>query len=357
MIKLKILFVIFFAVLVSVSCSLVDKIKEKMSSNKEEQKKEQTVDNKTGDKEKTVEGTSGDDLAFYNKYIDVLNKIQETGNGLNKSYTEDIPAPKSIRKGMILVSVIFDLKVGDMERTIKEQRRSYYDGGELSKLTAAAEMKKEIEDSFKSVLDAMDSYYKTAKNVSDYYKNKEYENDPSKASGYDDEMKSQYQKFKTEFDKFAAALKKYKPKRKQRDTGEISDPGQKSLAVLMNAYENTLDKAEDFYDQFQKVDKSSDLSSLAQEINSFESAFAQEKKNVELTEFTDVTKGFKYSFEDYFSKTVSDFVREARKFTDGSSRKESEFNRSYDNVVTYYNYMINSYNTSINSINTVSKYY
>src|SRR5476651_1382699 len=110
--KLKIIIIALFALFVSTSCSLVDKIKEKMSSKKDDQTKEQTVDNKDGtQKEKTVDGDSGEDLNFYNKYIEVANKIQETGDGLNKSYLETIPAPKSVKKGMFLVSVAFDFKV------------------------------------------------------------------------------------------------------------------------------------------------------------------------------------------------------------------------------------------------------
>lgn len=356
--KLKIIFVISFAILVSASCSLIDKMKEKFSSNKENQTKEKTVDGNDGDnKEKTTEVTSGDDLAFYNKYIDVSNKLQESGEGIHKSYLENIPSPKNIRKGMILVTVGFDFKVEEAERTVKDLRRSFFDGGELSKLKAPAEMKTAIEESFKAALDDLDKLQAAAKDVSDYYRTKEYESEPSKAPGYDEDIKSKYDKFKNSFDKFSAALKQYRPKKKQRDPSAISDPDQRSIAVLMNAYENTLEKAETFYDHFRKVDKSSDLTEIKKDIDDLESSFADEKRNVQNNTFTDVTKGFKYSFEDYFSKTVGDFVKEARKFTDKGGAKESEFNRSYDNVIQYYNYMINAYNTSITTLNTMNKFY
>ena len=352
--KLKIIFVVLFALFISTSCSLVDKIKEKMSSKKDDQTKEQTTEDTK--KEKTVDGNTGEDLAFYNKYIDVANKIQETGDGVNKSYLETIPAPKSVKKGMFLVSIAYDFKVGDMERLIKDQKRSFLDGGELSKLTASTDMKTEIESAFKNMLDVMDNYYSAAKKTSDYYKDKEYESDPSKAAGLDEDMKSQYTKFKDAFDKLNGSLKKYRPQRKRRDLSEISDPDQKSVAVLMNAYENTLDKAEEFYDKLQKMDKSSDPSTLQEELNSFTSAFENEKHNVATVSFTDKTKYLKYSFEDYFTKTVTDFEKETKKFIDGGNKKESEYNRAYDNVITYYNYMINAYNTNISTINTMSKF-
>lgn len=355
--KLKIIFIICFAMLVSTSCSLLDKMKEKFSSNKDNQTKEKTVDkNGEDNKEKTTEITSGDDLAFYNKYIDVSNKLQESGEGIHKSYVENIPSPKNIRKGMILVTVGFDFKVEESERTVKELRRSFYDGGELSKLKAPSEMKTAIEESFKAALDDLDKLHSAAKDVSDYYRTKEYESEHSKAMGYDDDIKAKYDKFKDSFDKFSATLKKYKPKKNQRDPSTISDPDQRSIAVLMNAYKNTLEKAEVFYDHFRKVDKSGDLTEIKKDINDLESAFADEKRNVQNSAFTDVTKGFKYSFEDYFSKTVGDFVREARKFVGKGGAKESEFDRSYDNVIQYYNYMINAYNTSITSLNTMNKF-
>jgi tryptophanase len=80
---------------------------------------------------------------------------------------------------------------------------------------------------------------------------------------------------------------------------------------------------------------------------------------VQSTEFTEKTKFMKYNFEDYFNKTVTDFVKETRKFLDtvaGKKMKDDEFNRGYDNVINYYNYMINSYNSSIGVLNTFQFY-
>ena len=353
--KLRLVLIILFTVMLSTSCSLVDKLKEKFSSKKNEQKKEET----TNGKEKTVENTSSDDLAFYNKYIDVSNKISEAGDGLNKAYYEVIPEPKSVKKGMFLVTIVFDLKVGDLDRAIKEQKRSYFDGGELSKLKANDEMKNDIEGTFKSTLDAMEGYYNAAKKVSDYYKDKMYESDPSKAPDLDSDIKSAYGKFKDAYEKFNGAVKKHKPAKKQRDVSSMTDPKEKSLAVLMNAYENTLDNAEVFFTKFQKIEKSSDMSSYRKDIEDFDAAFQNEKKTVASTEFTEVTKGFKYSFEDYFAKTETDFVSHTNRFLDNASKgniKDTEFNKGYDDVVQYYNYMITAYNTSIQSLNMMSQF-
>ena len=51
----------------------------------------------------------------------------------------------------------------------------------------------------------------TAKNVSDYYKNKEFQNDLKQALVYDDDMKSRYEGYQASVDKFNNAIKKYKP--------------------------------------------------------------------------------------------------------------------------------------------------
>lgn len=351
--KLKFISIILFAVFISTSCSFIDKLKEKFSSKKDDKTKEQTIDNK----EKTTENTSGDDLNFYNKYIDVSNKISEVVDGVHKGYTENIPEPKNIKKGMFLMTIAYDFKVGELERLIKDQKRSFFDGGELSKLKANDDMKKDIESSYRALLDELDKYYDISKKVMDYYKDKEYESNPSKASDLDTQMKDEHGRYKDTYEKFNGMVKKYKPKRNERDVSSISDPNQKSMAVLMNAYENTLDNAESFFGKFQKIEKGGDVSSLQGDINDFEKSFDSEKKTVQSTEFTDVTKSLKYSFEDYFSKTVADFTTEAKKFLDKApTLKGNEFNKGYDEVVTKYNYMINAYNTSIQTLNLMNQF-
>jgi hypothetical protein len=129
------------------------------------------------------------------------------------------------------------------------------------------------------------------------------------------------------------------------------------MAVLMNAYENTLDNAESFFGKFQKIEKGGNVSSLQADINDFEKSFDSEKKTVQSTEYTDLTKSLKYSFEDYFSKTVSEFTTETKKFLDKAPNlKENDFNKGYDDVVTKYNYMINAYNSSIQTLNLMNQF-
>jgi hypothetical protein len=205
----------------------------------------------------------------------------------------------------------------------------------------------------------LEDYTKLSREVINYYDNKEYQNDLSPAASYDKKMKKQYENYKDAFDKFNTAVKKYKPPRKNRDPDKISNPDEKSVAVLMNAYENALDGAEAFYDKLQVIDKDSDVSELTKMLDSFEKKFSEDTKKVESTEFTDRTKYMKYNFEDYFTKTVNDFVTETRKLFEAMSKKKMDsksFNNGYDNVIRYYNYMIGAYNSSIGALNTFSSF-
>jgi len=340
---------------------MVSRLKERLSSNKESDKKEQTTgetnEDKENKKEQTVERTSEADLAFYNKYIEVANKVTDVADGMHKEYMNGVPDPKTLRKNSLVLALMFDFKVTDMERLLKEYKRSLLDGGELSKLSSEnPDMKKEVEGDFKDLLDVMDSYYTTAKRVSDYYRTKEYQNDLSKAAEYDDEMKSRYERYKSSSEKFNDALKKYKPLRKKRDVN-VSNPDEKAVNTLMNTYENTLDNAESFFGSFQKIEKNSGTETLQSKLDDFEKNFNSDKRDVESAPFTDKSKYMKYNFEDYFVKQVENFISETRKFLGNAAKmKESDFNKGYDNVVTYYNYMITAYNTSINTVNTFRVY-
>lgn len=354
--KLKYPAVLTVMILFIMSCSLFNTLKEKFGSKdkQEEDKKEKTV------KEETSTGTSQNDLEFYNKYIEVLNKISETVEQFHKSYLNEVPDPKTVKKNSMIFVIGSDVYSGQMENMIKNYNRSLFDNGELSKLKPDnSQMKQEVESSFKEVLTAADDYQKLSKDVINYYKNKEYQNDLTPAAGYDEKMKNQYEKYKESYDKFNSAVKKYKPRRTQRDPEQIHDPDQKSAAVLMNAYENTLDGAEAFYEIFQKLDKDGSTAELSGTIDSFEAKFKEDTKKVQSTGFTDRTKYMKYNFEDYFTKTVNDFISETRKFLDSINKKKLSaqgFNDGYDNVIQYYNYMINAYNSSIGTINTFSNF-
>ncbi|RPI18289.1 MAG: DUF3829 domain-containing protein [Ignavibacteriae bacterium] len=354
--KAKFFISLLIIISVSLSCSLFNSLKEKISSKKDkEQKWEDT------DKEETVSENSGLDLAFYNKYIEVINKVQESIENIHKSYIENVPDPKSLSKSSFILVITADMYVNNLERDVKEFKRSLYDNGELSKLeTDNKEMKNDIENEFRHVLTQMEEYHKTARKVIDYYKNKDYEKDLSLAAGYDTEMKDQWEKSKTAYEKLAGLVKKYKPKREYRDPDKISNPDKKSMAVLMNAYENTLEEAEAFHEKFERADKNSNWSDITASLDDFEKGFKAETDKVNSTEYTETTKFLKYSYEDYFTKTVNDFVKEARSFINkvqSNKLNEREFNTGYDDVVRYYNYMINAYNTSTQTLNTYQNLY
>jgi len=342
------LIVIFFLI---TSCSTVDKLKEKLSSDKDDTKEETT-------KEETKEVTSTADIEFYNKYIEVTNKIQDAGEKVYKNYLNDIPEPKSLSKTSLVIAVSFGLSADDLERVMKEYNRSYFDGGQLSKLNASSEMKSEVEGELKNVLKVMEDYHATAKKVSSYYKNGDFKNDLSKAASYDDEMKSAYNNFKTAFDKFSDAVKKYKPQRTVRDPNTISNPDERAVAILMNSYENTLDKAEEFYTEFNGIEFKGDLSKAKEKFREFENSFKDDKNTVLSAEFSDKTKYMKYSYEDYFMKMTNMFLDAGNKFFDQApdAKNINEFNRKYDDVVNNYNYMITAYNTNINIVNSFRVY-
>ena len=286
----------------------------------------------------------------------MVNKLSGAAEQVHKSYLSEVPEPKSIRKGSMIFVIGADVYLMSLDRVIIEHKRSYYDNGELAKLNPDnAEMKKEVEAEFKTTLSALEDYYNTTRKVIDYYKNKGFEKDLSLAVSYDGEMETIYNKYIESFDRLKSAVKKYKPARDRKDPDKISNPDERSAAILMDAYENTLDRAEEFYDKFQRVEKNDDISSIRKLLDEFEKGFDTDKNKVASAEFTERTKYLKYSFEDYFTKTVTDFSKEARKFLDevqGKKMSEKRFLDGFDNVIRYYNYMIDSYNTSINTLNT-----
>jgi hypothetical protein len=354
--KYKSAVILILALFFMLSCSLLDDLKEKVGGgeNEKEEIKSENV------KEETVGKTSKNDLQYYNKYIEVLNKISETVEQFHKAYISDVPDPKTLKKESMVFAIASDVYADNIERLVKEYNRSLFDNGELAKLKPDNDsMRLEIESNFKDVLITLEDYYKLAREVINYYKNKGYQKDLALAGGYDQKMTNEYERYKEAFDKFNASVKKYKPPRKSRDPDKIFDPDEKSVAVLMNTYENTLDGAEAFYEQLQVIDKDSDVSELSNMLDTFETKFTEDTRKVESTTFTDRTKYMKYNFEDYFTKTVNDFVTETRKFFEAINKKKMDsksFNNGYDNVIRYYNYMIGAYNSSIGSLNTFSSF-
>ena len=352
MYKIKYFITIIVILFLTASCSILNKLKEK-----EADQREVTV---SEEKEKTTDKKSPEDLKFYNTYIDVVNKISQNIEELHKSYLEEVPEPKTLKKNSMVFLIRTNISVGELERLIKDYKRSFYENGDLGKLKADnTDMQKEIETDFKAMLSVLEDYYRTASKVMDYYEDKLYEKDISPAAEYDDEMKASYEKYKTAIDKLNSSVKKYKPKREQRDLSKISNPDEKSIAALMNVYENTLDKAETFYEKFEKLENNGETGELQSILSDLEKGFEADKNVVESVMFSDKTKYMKYSFEDYFSKTVSDFIKEAKKFLDDAGNKkikERDFNGGYDDVVRYYNNMINAYNSSISTLNSYQAY-
>jgi len=350
--NLKSISVLSFIILFLFSCSTLDKLKEKLSSKKDKEvTKEET-------KEYTKEVTSGEDLLFYNKYIEVSNKIQEAGETLYKDYITDIPDPKSISKSSFIMAVRLSFSVGNLERTMKEYRRSYLDGGELSRLKASSEMKNEIEGELINVLQTLEDYHTAASKVSDYYSKNEYKKDISKAAPYDKEIKAEYEKYKSAFTKFSDVIKKHKPKREIRDPDSFSNPDEKAVAILMNAYENSIDKAEAFYDSFDGTEYKSDILKSQKSFEDFRTSFKEDKNKVLSAEFSEKTKYMKYTYEDYFCKMTDGFIEAGKKFYDEapSAKNKNDFNRLYDDVVNNYNYMITAYNTNTNAVNMFKVY-
>jgi len=340
-----ILLVTFF---ILTGCSMVDKIKEKLNQKSEK---------KTDSWEDTKEVTSGDDMTFYNKYIAVMNKLQENGDKVYADYISNIPEPNSITKNSMIIPVSFQISVGSLERAIKENKRSFYDGGELSKLNASSEMKQEIETDFKNLHSTMEEYYTVASKVSDYYSKREYRNDLTNVKTFDDEMQNIYDRYRPQINKLSSDLKKFKPKREIRDPNSISDPDEKSSIVMLNAYENILDAAEEFYESYNGLEYKEDLTTAQKTFEDFKIKFNENKNNVLSSVFTDRTKHMKYSFEDYFVKTVGNFMDAGNRFFENapSVRDEKIYRTSYNDVIDDYNRMIESYNSSINSINMTLK--
>jgi hypothetical protein len=85
--KIKFVFTIFFTFFIVVSCSLVTKIKEMISSD----------DNGVKILE-TTEGGLSSDVEYYNKYIEISNNIRQISDNIYTSYVNSIMDPKSLKK-------------------------------------------------------------------------------------------------------------------------------------------------------------------------------------------------------------------------------------------------------------------
>lgn len=313
-----------------------------------------------GTKEKVLEKTSAADLSFYNKYIEVSNKISETTDEVNKNYLTTVPDPSTLSKGSFILVVGLDIQVSNLERLIKEYRRSYYEGGELSKLATDNEnMKTDIETSFRELLKVLEKYYSVSERVTQFYKDKEYQNNISKAAGIDKEMKDGYKEYDSAYSVFKESVKKYKPQRTRKNPDDYTNKDEKAVVIVQNALEGTMDLAENFYNKFETINKNSNVDGLEADIEVFERKFEAEKNKIASTEFTEKSRYIKFSFEDYFTKTTMNFISEVKKFNKEMKKgktNERDFGLSYDNVIRNYNYMINAYNSSITTVNTFKVY-
>ena len=154
-------------------------------------------------------------------------------------------------------------------------------------------------------------------------------------------------------------LIKYKPEIVIRDPDDYTDPDEKVIVIIQNALERTSDKAESFHEMFREINKDSDVAPVIKELSEFEKTFKVEQEKVISAEYSEVTKYMKYSFEDYFSKTVKDFINHTEKFLDsmkGGKLTDLEFKTGYDIVILYYNLMVTAYNSTLITINSFLTY-
>lgn len=349
---IKFLLSVIISIVLLTGCSLVTKVKDKLSSSKENKTTKEAT------KEMTKDAGSEEDLNFYNKYIKVMNEIQESGENVKKYYLSDVPSPGSITKNSLIIPVSFKLSVSTLANTVKNYSRSLLDGGELSKLKVSPDMQNELENDLKELLPAMEQYKTVSEKVSEYYSNRDYKNDLSKVKPYDEEMKSAYDNYKTAFNKFSSALKKYKPKRKIYDPSSASDPDDASSQVMLNAYGNILDAAETFFESFEELNFKGDMIQSEIKFKDLEKTFIESKSSVQNAEFSEKVKFMKYNFEDYFSTNVESFIKTGTAFFDTfpQIKNENEFRIKYNDMISKYNSMINSYNSNIGTINSVKSW-
>ena len=348
--KIKFVFVLVIAVSLVMGCSFITDLKEKLKGEDENVEV-------TGKKEKM--NNSAANLEFYNKYIEVSNKLSASVDNVHKHYLQTVPDARKVTKHSFIIIAIAGTYLDFLERDIKEQQRSLDDGGELSKLSADEEMQTTIETDFRELLKAISDYYKTADKVVSYYDSKDYQNDPSKAVPYDEEIINSYKTYENALNRLLDDLKKYKPVREERNPDDYKDPDEKSIVILGNAYDRVLDAAEEYSVEFKKSPDKPNLDELSKLHNNIEKILGEETAKVNSAPFTDRSKYMKYSYEDYFSKTVDNFLKSSNdymKIMRKGSYKEWEFNNSYDAVVRNYNNIITSYNSAINSMNSFQVY-
>jgi len=347
--NIKNLLPVFIAVFLIFGCS---KVKEYVESFK------QTSDSTW--KDEPDEETDVNKVAFYNKYIDVMNSMSPYVDNFQKTYYEAIPEPGSLTAKTYISFAGAQVSLTFMETEIKKYKRSYFEGGELSKLQLKdANMKTEIENSFKEYLSAVESFYKDALRVYEYYKGYNYKDDLQRAKVLDSDIKGKYAEYTVKFEGFKSVLKKYKPVRKLKNPDDYSNNDEKAAAILQNAVEITMDNAEKYHEKFSVLEISTDITELKTELETFKKSFENNRSKVLSAPFSEKSFYLKNNFEDYFSKMVYYFINAAEelfKKMDKGDIKQREFGYAYDNAKNYYNYMVQAYNTTITLLNSFRVY-
>jgi hypothetical protein len=299
-------------------------------------------------------------VAFYNKYTDVLNSVSPYVDNFQKTYFESVPEPSSLSSKTYISFAGAQVSLTFMENEIKKHKRSYFEGGELSKLELKDNlMKNEIENSFKEYLSAVEFFYKDALRVFEYYKGNDYKDDLQKAKVLDRDIKDRYAEYNVKFEAFKNVLKKYKPVRKLKNPDDYSDNDEKAAAILQNTVEITMDNAEKFYEKLSAVEMTSDITGMKTELETFKKSFENNKSKVLSAPFSDKSFYLKNSFEDYFSKMVYYFANASdelfKKMEKGNLNKR-DFGYAFDNAKNYYNYLVQAYNTTITLLNSFRVY-
>lgn len=349
--QFKFLIVLLISTVFLFGCSKVTKLFEEVKNENKTSK---------GGNDDESEGPAANDVEFYNKYIDVLNTISPAVDNYQKMYYQSVPEPSKLSKSSFVIITFTSVYINQIEDNLKKYKRSYFDGGELSKLNTSDEkMKEEIEKAFKDFISSIESYKETALKVNEYYKDNNFKDDLSKAKMLDNEIRNKYDEYSRNFDSFREVLKKYKPKRVVKNPDNISNPDEKAVAILQNMLEATIDEAEPLYESFSGIDENSDISKFKTLSAEFKKNFSSGKERVFAAPFSDKSKYIKHSFEDYFMKMANDFITACEDFikkSENGKLKGKTFNYEYDNVKNRYNYMVQAYNSTIGITNSFRVY-
>ncbi|CAN5412149.1 hypothetical protein BH10BAC5_BH10BAC5_18610 [soil metagenome] len=348
----KFIFAILFFAAFILSCGRLKNKFEQMTKEDED-----PVVKQTGEKEKTLSSSTSSDLKFFNKYIEISNNISEKVENINKAYYSEIPDPTKLKTGTLLFVISFGIHVNALEGIIKQYKRSLFDGGELAKLNADDKaLKTTLETDFKNLLTRLYELHDLCAEIDNYYKNKEFKTNLSKARTYDISYKEKYKLYEESYKALKKDMKTLKPVFKRKDPENIKDPDEKVVVMMQNGYEDIIDKSDDMYEKLEMIKPGSDIKDLNSSFTELNNSFEDFNNKIESAKFSDKTKYIKYSFEDYFSKMFRTFSKKMTDFitlSKSGKLKGKEFTNKYDEVLSAYNNVISSYNSSINTINSI----